>query len=175
MGKKTITTEEVDDTSAAEEILEPDVIRALTELEGTGEIRWQIHRIAPPGPNVGYLITLSTPELSLERIASEGPGKYKVIGMRPDGKFFKSKTVEIGTRQSESARPLELAELVKKASSNGETGMLPLVMNLMTQNTSIVTAALARPQPEKKEFPWGAIIAAAPLTFTALKDFFKNN
>lgn len=174
MVKKVITTEEVQD-DGTEEQLEPDVIRALAEMEGSGEIRWQVHCTAPPGPNLGYRITLSTGELTLERIAELGPGKYRVIGFKPDGKIFKSRTLEIGTspNQQQKGNP-ELVELLKSQGGGGDK-MHTLLLAMMQQNTGVITAALARPEPPKKEIPWTALLTAAPLVLTAIKDFFKNN
>lgn len=164
VGKKVVTTtEEVDgiETDAPEK-LEDDVIRALTELDGADEVRWQVHRVSASNP--GFCEPeLSTAELSLHRIAtSHGPGRYRVKGIKQDGTYFKSARITI-------AEPLKSFIPI-----SAPTQPDSLMLAQMQQTTAIVTAALARPEPPRSEIPWAAIVASLPLMLTAMKDLFKN-
>lgn len=72
-----------------------DEIRALSELDGSGDVRWNIHRTMPAA-GAGWVGVLSTGELSLERIAQEfGVGKYRVKGSRPNGTIAGQRTITI--------------------------------------------------------------------------------
>lgn len=154
---------------SAPEELDEDTIRALTDIEGANEVSWQIHRLSEP--NSGYCGEMSTAELSHERIASAyGPGQYRVKGVRPDGKYFKSGRVKIS---SVPRKPELSIEDLKKQLGGDNTGFMPLLLAMMNSNTSIVTAALQRPQ-QQQSIPWAAIIAATPALLTAAKSFFKN-
>lgn len=172
MAKKTITTtEEVDgiEEGEAREKLDDDVIRALTELDGAEEIRWQVHRVSNPNP--GFCPPeMSTSELSLHQIATlHGPGRYRIKGIKQDGTYYKSARVTI----AESMKKDETANLLAalKGNSNGDNQAILLAM--MQQNTAIVSAALAKPE-RASSIPWAAIVTASPLFLAAVKDFFKN-
>lgn len=173
--KKVITTETLDEPDAeapVSEELPEEVLRALVELEGSDDIRWQIHRISQP--NNGYCGTLATVELTLDRITQDyGPGRYQVKGIKPSGEYFKSARISIAAPFRSSELP-DIAELMKKS---GDQSLMPLLLGMMQSNSQIVTAALTRPaqQTPAKEIPWAAIIASAPATLLAVKEFFKNN
>lgn len=167
--KVTRTTEEeiLDGTEPSEDRLDDDVIRALTELEGADDIRWQVHRVSQPNP--GFCPPeLTTAELTMHRISEFGPGRYRVKGLRPNGQYYKSAMVTIAAPVKSSTSEFEtvLASL-KKGEGDGDRTLLLAMMN---QNTQILTAALSRQHPQSN-FPWSAIITASPLLITALKDF----
>lgn len=178
MAKKvtTTTTEELADGVENEkpEQLDDDVIRALTELEGADEITWTVTRLSEP--NSGFCGEMSTVEISKRRIAEAyGPGRYRVQGTRPDGKYFKSGRISIATpARDASDKTADLVEALK-GNKNGDTSMLPLLLAMIQSNSTIVSAALARPVEPKKEIPWTALLTATPVALTALKSFFKND
>lgn len=172
------TTEEVDAEGVedAPEPLDEDVIRALVELDGSDEITWTVTRVSEP--NSGFCGEMSTVELSKRRIAEAyGPGRYRVQGTKPDGKYFKSGRISIATPAtiaSSNDKTADLLESLKGKMSGGDS-MLPLLLAMIQTNGQIVSSALARPPEPKRDFPWSALLAAAPLTLTAVKDFFKND
>ncbi len=85
-------TARIDDT---EEIDDADELRALQELEGAESTRWNITR-KEPADKAGYVGTLTSTELTLERIAQlYGVGKYQVRGHRTNGQFAGQSTVVI--------------------------------------------------------------------------------
>lgn len=183
MARKTTTTTIEDEANAdkREEIddldSDTDVLRALTELEGSDDIRWQIYRLSEP--NKGYITEISTAELTLERIAECGPGRYKVRGIKEDGRYFKSRTITIAKKpESENNSLLEFME----KSKNGDMHALQFMTLLMNQQqaqqqnmTQVLVAALGRDRdPKRPEIPWGAIVSAIPPSLVALKEFFAN-
>lgn len=176
--KKTITTTVEQDGDGIEtekpEALDEDVIRALTELEGADEITWTVTRLSEP--NSGFCGEMSTVEISKRRIAEAyGPGRYRVQGTRPDGKYFKSGRISIASPLANAGdKTAELLESLK-GSKSGDTSMMPLLLAMISSNSAIVTAALARPTEPKKEIPWAGLLAAAPVALTAVKEFFKND
>lgn len=175
--KKVITTTEevdsVDDHEPAEK-LDDDILRALVELEGSDEVTWSVTRVSEP--NSGYCGDMSTVEISKRRIAEVyGPGRYRVQGTRPDGKYFKSAKISIAAPLKSANGADKTAELIESLKDKSGDSMTPLLLAMISSNSSIVTAALARPAEPKKEIPWGALFAGAPLALTAIKDFFQNN
>lgn len=173
MVKKTVTTtEEVDGTEGAPETLDDDVIRALTDLEGADEVAWQIHRISEP--NSGYCGEMSSAELSHRSISlTYGPGLYRVKGIRPDGKYFKSGRIKVSVTMQKAAESSLADTLTAKLSgAGGDSNALLLAM--INSNAQIVSAALTRPPEQKAEIPWAAIVAAIPPSLVALKEFFQN-
>src|SRR5271163_2304537 len=84
------------DNELGDEVIDDaDEIRALSELDGSGDVRWNIER-KMPAATAGWVGVLSTSELSLERIAQEfGVGKYRVKGTRPNGTIAGQRTVTI--------------------------------------------------------------------------------
>jgi hypothetical protein len=108
MGRKSnaqLAAEKVLQQNAAEIVLnsefedegtdDADEIRALSELDGSGDVRWNIHRTMPAS-GAGWVGVLSTSELSLERIAQEfGVGRYRVKGSRPNGTIAGQRTITI--------------------------------------------------------------------------------
>jgi uncharacterized protein with GYD domain len=72
-----------------------DEIRALSELDSSGDVRWNVFR-SMPAATAGWVGVFSTSELSLERIAQEfGIGRYRVKGSRPNGTIAGQRTVSI--------------------------------------------------------------------------------
>lgn len=177
MAKKTITTtEEVDaeDETAAPEREDDEVVRALTELEGATDVRWQIHRLG--GTNPGYCGELTTAQLTLENLSRKyGAGQYKVKGVKHDGKYFKSATITVAEIMNTDNNIADVIKALQDKPASNDASLMPLMLAMMNNSTSIVTAALSRPQAEKKEIPWTAILAATPLLLTSVKEFFKNN
>lgn len=181
--KITTTTEEVDDDeveAGGAEKLDDEVIRALTELEGSSDITWQVHRMGSVNP--GYCRPpMTTPELTLENIARRhGPGHYRIKGVKSDGTYFKSATITI----AEPNEPADKTDALLAALKGGgtDTNVLLAVLQMQSKaseaaqhsTAQIIAAALSRPERVEKEFPWKEIIAVAPLTLTALKDFFAK-
>jgi len=169
--------EAVDETeelqNGGEEKIDEEVIRALTELEGADEIRWQIHRVSQPDP--GFCGECSTGELTLQHIAEcYGPGRYRVVGMRPNGQYFKSSRVSITKQVKKPETTADLASLMQGLQKSDTSGLMPLLLASMNSNAQIVAAALARPEKPDREFPWKEIIAVTPLALTGLKEFFAR-
>lgn len=168
--KITTTTEEVEDERAEgeSEELDGDVVRALVELEGSNEVRWKIYRQS--GTDPGFCAERSTAELSLQSIADDfGPGRYQIVGVKADGAYFRSKRVSIA---KSSRKPETSNDLIAALKSGAPDQNILLAM--MQSNTTIVAAALSKPDKPEKEFPWKEIIAASPLVLTAMKDFFAK-
>lgn len=173
--KRVITTETETQGEEKEtpEPMEADLLRALTELEGSGDVRWQIYRTS--APNAGYVCTLSTAELSMERVAELGAGKYMVKGIKPNGEYYKSRTIEIAARpEKPSASVDQIAELMKKSGGDSGNGLMQMVLAMIQSNGTIVASALARPPESKSEFPWPAVITAIPASLIAIKELFAN-
>lgn len=179
MAKKTVTTTVEQDADSIEtavpEKLDDDVLRALTELEGADEITWTVTRLSEP--NSGYCGDMSTVEISKRRIAEAyGPGRYRVQGTRPDGKYFRSAKISIASPLKPASgiddKTAELIDSLKGNKSNDN--MLPLLLAMIQNNGQIVAAALAKPET-KSEIPWTALLAATPAALVAVKEFFKND
>jgi hypothetical protein len=171
--KKVITTEEVvdDESIPAEKELDDDVIRALTEIEGSSEIRWQIHRVSQPDP--GYCGECTTAELSLQYIADTyGPGRYQIKGIQQDGKYFKSRQVAVTKGPKKPDATPDLIAALKGGSA--DSSIQTMLIAMMQANTQIVTAALSKPDKPEKEFPWKEILIASPALLTAAKEFFSR-
>lgn len=178
MGKKTVTTtQEIDEEEASTptEPLDSDEIRALTDLEGAGEVTWSVHRTSQPG--AGFMGELSTAELSHSNIARlYGGGVYRVKGTRPNGTYFKSGRIMISPQYRDQNAPPSSgidAEALKQQLS--KDNFLPLLIAMMNSNTQVVTAALSRPQEPKREFPWPQLLIAAPALLTSIKEFMKTD
>lgn len=161
----------IESEDAPPEKLEDDVIRALTELEGADEVRWQVHRVSQPNP--GYCSPeLSTAELTLQRISTDhGPGRYKIRGLKQNGQYFRSATVTIADVAKQKDATIDILTALKEKNNGGDDRMFTLLMGMMQQNSAVITAALTKPQ---SDFPWPALLSASPLLITALKDVFKN-
>ena len=170
----TIADEDDDEQKSPREELDEDTLRALVEIDGADEIRWQIHRKSQPNP--GYCGELSTTELSLYRIAGDyGAGRYKVKGIKADGSYFKSATITIAETPKRESNTDALAEALKKG--GGDSSLVPLMLAMMSNTTQITVAAMNQrpaPPPPPKEFPWGLIVPTIPATLLALKEFFAN-
>lgn len=178
MAKKRVvtTTEEhlegIDSEETPPEKLDDDVIRALVELEGSDEITWTVTRVSEP--NSGFCGEMSTVELSKRRIAEAyGPGRYRVLGRKPDGSYYKSGRIAIATPTTPASdKNSDLLESLK--GKMNDNGMLPLLLAMIQNNGQIVAAALAKPE-SKSEIPWTALLAATPAALVAVKEFFKND
>lgn len=172
----TTTTEEIDPNEVEEneetEKLDDEVVRALTEMEGATDISWQVHRLGSNNP--GYCRPpMSTTELTLENIARRhGPGNYRIKGVRSDGSYFKSATITIAEPYENAASAVLNAQQAQ--GTNRDQGLMPLLVAMMSSNTSVVTAALARPEASKGEFPWKEMLLAAPALVPLVKDFFTR-
>lgn len=178
MAKRIVTTTETDedDKEKDKELLEDeDVLRALIEIEGTDEIRWQIYRVSQPDP--GFLQTLNTAELSMDRMAEFGPGRYKVRGIKQDGSYYKGRTLTISKRPQANPNQLVNEALEKFKGKDADTlSIMTLLMNQQQESnrsmTQVLVAALGKERGT--EFPWGALVAALPPSLIALKEFFAN-
>lgn len=181
--RRTVTEEVVDGddtaTESNEEKLDDDVVRALTELEGANEIRWQIHRQSQPDP--GYCGECTTAELSLLYVAEQyGPGRYQIKGIKPDGTYYKSGRITITKGAKKPDGSTVAAELLAgmKADS-GNNQLLIAMMQMQSQvaqasaaaQAQVMSALIGKPD---KEFPWKEIIVASPLVLTGLKEFFVS-
>lgn len=72
-----------------------EYLRALTEIEGSDEVRWNVY-CTTPQDRAGYLCTWGSTELSLERIRDEfGGGKYRVRGTFANGRYAGGRTITI--------------------------------------------------------------------------------
>lgn len=183
MARKTVTTtvegdeDDDKDITGADIERDEDVIRALTEIEGSDEIRWQIYRLSEP--DSGFVVVLSTAELSVERIAELGAGRYRVRGIRENGTYFKSKIITIAKRPQPVGGGVLTDLLEQTKTKNIEPlQMMTLLMNQQQnsqqQMTQVMVAALGRKEESKTEIPWGAIVAAIPPSLVALKEFFSS-
>lgn len=174
--KRKVTTTEVETTGEepvdnGKDELDQDVLRALVDIEGADEVRWQIHRISEP--NSGYCGEMSSAELSHERIAAAfGPGAYRVKGIKPGGEYFKSGRVKISTIPAAPSRTSSDKELLEKMR---EGDMMPLLLGMMQSNTQIVTAALSANRQTSQSIPWSALLVAAPPVLESLRAFFKRD
>lgn len=64
-----------------------DILKALTEIEGAAEVRWQVWRVLP-SERQGFVTELMTAELNAATIKKRcGPGKYQIRGTHPDGRY----------------------------------------------------------------------------------------
>jgi hypothetical protein len=82
------------DTDAPEDA---DELRALAELDAGGDITFQVIRVMPV-INKGFVGSLSSPELTLEKIQQEfGKGRYRVRGIRANGQYVKQTMIDIAT------------------------------------------------------------------------------
>jgi hypothetical protein len=100
-----------------------DEIRALSELDGSGDVKWNVHRTMPAA-GAGWVGVLSTSELSLERIAQEfGVGKYRVKGSRPNGTIAGQRTVTI----AQVPKSLQALPVVAPAAAGGISEYISLM------------------------------------------------
>jgi hypothetical protein len=95
----------------SEAVDDADEIRALSELDSSGDVRWNVFRTMPAA-TAGWVGVFSTSELSLERIAQEfGVGRYRVKGSRPNGTIAGQRTVSIAAvPKNLIAPPAEVAK-----------------------------------------------------------------
>lgn len=102
---RTTTTEIVEPSDETTETLaleegeessdDADLIRALREIEGADDVRWNVTRVMPIA-SAGFCCTLNSAELTLEYLSDElGPGKYRVRGFTSGGRFAGGRTVTI--------------------------------------------------------------------------------
>lgn len=178
--KRVVTTEEIVDADPTEpkgeSELEDDVIRALTEIEGANEIRWQIHRVSQPDP--GYCGECSTAELSLQHIAETyGSGRYQIKGIRADGKYFKSRQVAITKNPKKTDATPDLIAALKGGGT--DQNVLLAIMQMQSQaqqaastaQAQIMSALIAKPD---NKMPWGEIAAVGPPLLLAIKELFAR-
>ena len=154
-----------------EEEVDEDTLRALAELDTQNEIRWQIKRVS--NPNTGYVETLSTAELSLERIATDcGPGKYQVRGIKADGKYYKSAVVTIAPVVRTST-PAGLS--APQGSGTDQMALLTLLLQnsqaAASEQTKVLTALIGKPS---NQIPWAAIAAVGPALLKEAREFFAK-
>lgn len=177
MGKVTrTTTEELSDAEAQAvndaEKLDDDTIRALTEIEGADEARWQVHRISQP--DAGYCGELSNSEVTLQRITDDfGTGRYVLKGIKPNGQYLKSGRVTITKSAKRNVEATATPDLTSLLSKRDGSDTQTLLLAMMNNNTQVLTAALGRPET-KTEFPWPAIITALPASLVAIKELFQK-
>lgn len=104
-----------------------DELRALAEIDGAGDVIFQVHRLLPPNAR-GFVGQLSASELTLERIQQEwGKGKYKVRGLRTNGTYAGQRTIEIATE------PKPLASAAPH-STNAPTSLADVLVLMEQQN-----------------------------------------
>lgn len=164
MAKKHVEVMESDEEVQIEDLSpeEQDVLAALTDIEGSQEARWQIYRIAPSfdGRPTGFLDTLSSPELRLEELQRRfGRGKYRIKGLRPNGTYIKTATVDIATDppKNEATAPKRddskdiltiLGERDERRAERSRELMLAVIPGAITAVAGIFTAMLSRQQPQ---------------------------
>lgn len=163
MAKKVDLIEsDVEDVDLTSE--ERDALEALSELEGAADARWQIHRLKVFGDDKapGYLGEMTSAELRLSEIQRRwGKGKYRLKGLRSNGTYIKSTTVEVADDLPQKSVPAmtPAADSVKdfmamvqereerRAERNREL-MLAVVPGAIAGLTGIVTAMMNRPQAQ---------------------------
>lgn len=174
MAKKvtTTTTETDEQEEKAAESLPDEIVRALSELDGADDVKWNITRLG--GANPGFCPpAMTTVELTLENIARRhGPGHYRIKGNRSNGTYFTSATVTIAEPNQPVSDVNSLLQAMQKKEGAGSTDLMGMMLAMMQSNTQIVTAALSKPTTS---IPWAQIVTAAPLMLTAVKEFFKSN
>ncbi len=141
---------------------ELDILRALTELEGGQDAKWQIYRKPPlkQGQREGFLTALSSAELSMEEIQHRfGSGKYAIRGFKSNGRFLKQTTVEVATdidkpdnkasASSNSDTRDVLAIIQEREEKRAERSRELMALTIpaaITGVVSIITAVLSRQQ-----------------------------
>lgn len=82
-----------------------DNLRALTEVEGAQDARWQVYRLLP-AEKAGFLMEIPTAQLSQAYIAKMcGPGKYRVRGIDQRGRYIGHRTFQIAELLQGAAAP----------------------------------------------------------------------
>lgn len=121
-----------------------DEIRALSELDSSGDVRWNVFRTMPAA-TAGWVGVFSTSELSLERIAQEfGTGRYRVKGSRPNGTIAGTRTVSI------AAVPKNLMPVVAPLAAPEKNGGIQDYIALMEAKDKERSASMRE---------WAAILA----------------
>jgi hypothetical protein len=121
-----------------------DEIRALSELDSSGDVRWNVFRTMPAA-TAGWVGVFSTSELSLERIAQEfGTGRYRVKGSRPNGTIAGTRTVSI------AAVPKNLMPVVAPPAAPEKNGGIQDYIALMEAKDKERSASMRE---------WAAILA----------------
>lgn len=182
------TTRETDDPpeETKESELEPDVLRALVELDNSGEVTWKITRLTGKDGERGFCGSMSSAELSQDAIAEKyGPGKYQIRGIKANGAYFKSNQIEISRsagqpmQQTEllaalSSRddPMKFLSLMMQMQQTSQQQMMQVQQASQNQMTQVLTAMIAK--PDQKGFPTEALLGAAPAMLVALKEFFVS-
>lgn len=134
---------------------DPDELRALRELGAGSDVRWTVFRQSDMGgKRAGHCGTLSTSELTLDRIASEwGIGKYKIRGTRSNGQFAGQSTVTIAEEPKKpdaaAAQPAhnpmtEFLTLMEAQSAKRSAEMKEWAMILVPLATAVLPAILGR-------------------------------
>ena len=142
---------------------EQDAIAALMDIEGGAEARWQIHRIAMIGidKRPGFVSELTSGELRLSEIQKRfGAGKYRIKGLRSDGTYLKSITVEVaddpptksviasGGNETRDVLTIMQEREDRRAERSREL-MLAVVPGAITAVAGIFTAMMSRQQPQQ--------------------------
>lgn len=137
---------------------DPDELRAIAELNSGSGVKWSVHRVSSMGgKEPGYCGSLTTAELSMERLATEwGVGRYRVRGTRDNGTFAGQSTVTVA-----EAPRLPAAQAVAPAST---TTSVQDYIALMEQRDE-------RSSRNMRE--WAAILA--PLAVSILPNLFKGS
>lgn len=139
--------------------VDKDELRALAELDSGSGIKWSVHRVSDMGGKLpGYCGSLTTAELSLDRIASEwGIGRYKVRGTHSNGQFAGQNTITI-------------AEPPKGANGTAAPGVPPVAAQ--TGVADYIALMEARDEKSSRNMrEWATILVplAAPLIANLLK------
>lgn len=169
MAKRAMTLQEIEGGEGDEfEDLAPeeqDTLRALGELEGANEARWQVWRLPPlpPGTNKGFLGELTTAELSIAELQLKyGKGRYQIKGFLPNGRYLKSTRLEIAndlpSADVKASATLDtsgldfmqmMQEREERRSERNRELMLAVVPGAITAVAGIFTAMLTRQQPQQ--------------------------
>lgn len=159
-----IATDTVDDELQDLNPEERDILRALTELEGSQDARWQIYRKPPlkQDQREGFLSALSSSELTMEEIQQRfGRGKYLIRGFQSTGRFLKQTTVEIAAdpdkppeskQQSTTSDTRDLLAILQdrddKRSERTHQIMSLTIPAAITGLTTIIAALMNKPQAQ---------------------------